>query len=176
MLQPWLLPARFFLVNRSTTIRVRFGKRVRSSALRPSRRKRDQKTFSPGPCSFNTKELWFRQKRQVQPVFDSRHGRITANCLRAALVKFWRTAASNQSIGLLVQPLCWLTAALEIISSSSPVPGTFVRHHNPFRWPSRATRPWTACTPALWSRSLCWSLPPYGRTTDGSAHHSAGQS
>jgi hypothetical protein len=26
--------------------------------LRPSRQRRDQKTFSAGPCSFRTKELW----------------------------------------------------------------------------------------------------------------------
>jgi hypothetical protein len=39
-----------------------------------------QKTFSAGPCSFSTKELWFPASvcaPVVQPVFDSRHGRIT---------------------------------------------------------------------------------------------------
>ena len=70
-----------FLVNRSTIIRAVFGKRVmRSSVLRPSRHWRDQKTFSAGPRSFNSKELWFPGAIAgfgVQPVSDSRHGRIT---------------------------------------------------------------------------------------------------
>ena len=38
-----------------------------------------QKTFSAGPCSFNSKELWFPGSGgapKVQPVIDSRHGRI----------------------------------------------------------------------------------------------------
>jgi hypothetical protein len=69
-----------FLVNRSITTRVGFGKRVRSPALRPSRHRRDQKTFSAGPRSFNSKELWFPgsiSASGVQPVSDSRYGRIT---------------------------------------------------------------------------------------------------
>jgi len=68
-----------FLVNRSITTRVGFGKRARSPALRPSRLRRDQKTFSAGPRSFNCKELWFPGSLAasgVQPVSDSRHGRI----------------------------------------------------------------------------------------------------
>ena len=67
------------LVSRSITTRVGFGNRVRSPALRPSRHQRDQKTFSAGPCSFNSKELWFPESiaaSGVQPVADSRHGRI----------------------------------------------------------------------------------------------------
>jgi hypothetical protein len=49
--------------------------------VRPSRFQRDQKTFSAGPCSFRSLELWFGRLHfngtDVQPVFDSRHGRIT---------------------------------------------------------------------------------------------------
>ena len=41
---------------------------------------RIQKTFSAAPCSFSWEELWFRQNllpgASVQPVFDSRLGRI----------------------------------------------------------------------------------------------------
>ena len=55
-----------FLVNRSITTRARFGKRVRSPALRPSRHRRDQKTFSAGPRSFNSKELWFPEACGLQ--------------------------------------------------------------------------------------------------------------
>jgi hypothetical protein len=68
-----------FLVNHSFTTRVGFGKRVRSPARRPSRHRRDQKTFSAGPRSFSSKELWFPERMTasgVQPVCDSRHGRI----------------------------------------------------------------------------------------------------
>ena len=50
-----------FLVSRSITTRARFGKRVRSPALRPSRHRRDQKTFSAGPRSFNSKECGSRK-------------------------------------------------------------------------------------------------------------------
>ena len=52
---------------------------ARSPARRPSRHRRDQKTFSAGPRSFNSKELWFPGSvtaSGVQPVADSRHGRI----------------------------------------------------------------------------------------------------
>ena len=69
-----------FLGNRSLTTRLDFGKRVRSPALRPSHHRRDQKTFSAGPRSFNSKELLFPEGMAasgVQPVADSRHGRIT---------------------------------------------------------------------------------------------------
>ena len=68
-----------FLVNRSPTTHAGFVKRARSPALRPSRQGRDQKTFSAGPRSFNCKELWFPGSifaSGVQPVSDSRHGRI----------------------------------------------------------------------------------------------------
>jgi hypothetical protein len=90
-----------FLVNQVIATRVGFGKRVRPPVRRPPRRFRGQKTFSAGPCSFSTGELWFpgRAPRapKVQPVFDSRHGRITAKAFSLPLVKEQRAAASNQS-------------------------------------------------------------------------------
>ena len=79
LLQSWLPPARFFLVSRCLTTRVGFGKRVRSPTRRPSRRRRDQKTFSAGPRSFTSGELWFSASiaaARGQPFADSRHGRI----------------------------------------------------------------------------------------------------
>ena len=106
-----------FLVNRSTIIRAVFGKRVmRSSVLRPSRHWRDQKTFSAGPRSFSSKEVWVPgNPSQVQPVSDSRHGRIACKVsLSCTLLNPKRAATSNQSTGLLVQPLSWLAAALKI--------------------------------------------------------------
>ena len=51
----------------------------RSSGLRPSRHRRDQKTFSAATRSLKAKELWFPRSiaaSRVQPVSDSRRGRI----------------------------------------------------------------------------------------------------
>jgi hypothetical protein len=105
-----------FWVNRSITTRASLGKRARAPALRPSRHRRAQKTFSAGPCSF--RELWFPESIaacRVQPVFDSRHGRIACKVSFSCTAKIGgRAAASNQSGGLLVQPFYWLAAALEI--------------------------------------------------------------
>ena len=75
-----------------------------------------QKTFSAEPCSFSTKELWFPSRAlrsRVQPVIDSRHGRITCKTLLLAVSKEQRAAASNQSFGSNVQHLLWLAAALK---------------------------------------------------------------
>jgi hypothetical protein len=44
------------------TTRAAPGKRARPPASRPSRHRRDQKTFSAGPRSFSFKELWFPEK------------------------------------------------------------------------------------------------------------------
>ena len=69
-----------FLGNRSIIPRVDLVKRVRAPTPHPSRQRRDQKTFSAGPRSFNAQELWFFANLaafEVQPVVDSRHGRIT---------------------------------------------------------------------------------------------------
>jgi hypothetical protein len=50
---------------------------------------RDQKTFSTGPCSFSFKSFGFvvacHQAPNVQPVFDSRHGRIACKILSPAV-------------------------------------------------------------------------------------------
>ena len=91
LLRLWLLPARFFLVKRSIN-RMRSLAQAYSGApaQRPSRHRRDQKTFSTGPRSFRKEVLWFSAKSRqtifrVQRVFDSRHSRITdkgfANCV-----------------------------------------------------------------------------------------------
>ena len=133
----WLLPARFFLVKlpinhtRSLAQAHSFG-----TSATPIPPRRVQKTFSAGPCSFNSRELWFRKSSSatftVQPFSDSRHGRITGKLSRSCVTLNSRKAAvSNQTKGLVVQPLCWLAATLQNSnSSSSPVPGTFVSHHN----------------------------------------------
>jgi hypothetical protein len=86
-------------------------------ALRPIPVLRDQKTFSAGPCSFNVKELWFPKGlsvSRVQPVADSRPGRIACKILSPppSSMEARRAAAPNQTRGLVVQPLRWLTAAL----------------------------------------------------------------
>jgi hypothetical protein len=74
-----LPPARFSWSGMLLPDALVFDKRAGSPARRPSRHRRDQKTFSAGPRSFNTKELWFPGNSSasgVQPVCDSRHGRI----------------------------------------------------------------------------------------------------
>ena len=115
---PGLAPSgSVFLVNRSITTRVRFGKRVRSPALRPSRHRRDQKTFSAGPRSFNSQERWIpgSSASRGQPVSDSRHGRIACKVfLSCTALILKRAAVSNQTTGLFVQPVYWLAAALKI--------------------------------------------------------------
>ena len=62
----------------------------------------------PESCGFRRKGL-----RLVQPVVDSRHGRIACKTV-LPLSKEQRAAPSNQNIGLKVQPRSWLRAALEI--------------------------------------------------------------
>ena len=50
-----------------------------------------QKTFSAGPCSFSTRELWFPGSAWgapgVQPLLDSRHGRIAWKTLSSPFLK-----------------------------------------------------------------------------------------
>jgi hypothetical protein len=79
---------------------------------------RGQKTFSAGPRSFNTKELWFPgtlPSSGVQPVFDSRHGRIACkvylSCTQRELQESRRLQSNHRA--QIVQPLFWLTAALQ---------------------------------------------------------------
>ena len=64
--------------------------RAWAPTLRPSRHGRDQKTFSAGPRSFSFQELWFLGSASasgVQPVVDSRHGRIACKVsLRCTLL------------------------------------------------------------------------------------------
>jgi hypothetical protein len=74
-LRLFFLVASFFINKR-----LPFGKSFVAPAWRPSRQGRDQKTFSSEPRSFSAKELWFPADIAacwIQPVFDSRHGRIT---------------------------------------------------------------------------------------------------
>jgi hypothetical protein len=111
-----------FLGHQSFSLRLPVWQAALPLAWRPSRHRRDQKTFSAGPRSFSTKEFWFPgsiSAPQAQPVVDSRHGRITCETAFLPLSKEQRAAPSNQNIGLKVQPLSWLRAALEIIWSSS---------------------------------------------------------
>ena len=95
-----------------------------SPARRPSRRGRDQKTFSAGPRSLNTKELWFPGREPVavgvQPCFDSRHGRITSKVflgrviLTITKVESSRLQSTQRTRGSdPAQTLCWLTATLQ---------------------------------------------------------------
>jgi len=95
-----------FLVNRSLTTRAGFVNRARSPALRPSRQGRDQKTFSAGPRSFNSKELWFPESRTasgVQPVCDSRHGRIACkvslSCTNSKRKESRRLQSNHRALG-----------------------------------------------------------------------------
>jgi hypothetical protein len=74
-----LPPARFCWSTVSITTRVSLGKRARHQLFAHPEIIRSQKTFSAGPRSFSSKELWFTSSIPagcVQPVSDSRHGRI----------------------------------------------------------------------------------------------------
>jgi len=77
--KPWLPPVRFSWSTVLLPHAPAFGQRARASTRRPSRLRRDQKTFSAGPRSFTVSELWFPGSGTltgVQPLVDSRHGRI----------------------------------------------------------------------------------------------------
>jgi hypothetical protein len=86
--QPFHNPTRWFWQARG------------SPALRPSRHRRDQKTFSAGPRSFNAKELWFPVSIAacgVQPVADSRHGRIACKASLSCINKDHKENSRLQS-------------------------------------------------------------------------------
>lgn len=107
-----------FLVTGLLPLPLPLGQAAVALASRPIPvRSGIQKTFSAGPRSFNTKELWFPGSgcaSRVQPVVDSRHGRIAQICPEQTSLLLGRSAAvSNQSVGF-DQPLSWLTAALQI--------------------------------------------------------------
>jgi hypothetical protein len=73
-----------------------------------------QKTFSAGPCSFSAKEFWFPgtlARPRSNPFLTHDTVESPAN-FSAPLSKEQRAAASNQPRGIKVQPLRWLTAAL----------------------------------------------------------------
>src|SRR4051794_16398976 len=169
------------LVNPSFTTRARFGKRVRSPTLRPSHQRWDQKTFSAGPRSFSARELWFPSSvaaAEVQPVCDSRHGRIACkaslSCTRINQQGEQPPPISPE--GSLSNPFAGWRLLSKFKSSSSLwwlVPETSGSGHSRTFRPSRARPLWPACTPAPWSRSLCWSWPLCGRTNDGNARRSA---
>jgi len=92
-----LPPARFSWSTVLLPHALVLGKRVRSPTLRPSRHRRDQKTFSAGPRSFNSKVLWFPRgiaASGVQPVSDSRHGRIACKVSLSCMVKISREQPS----------------------------------------------------------------------------------
>jgi hypothetical protein len=112
-----------FLGHRSFTTAAAFLASRRGTGLAPNPGySRIQKTFSAGPCSFSTRELWFPGRlgaAGVQPVSDSRHGRIACKVSLSPLSKEQRAAASNQSYGSRSNPFHWLATTLKIISSSS---------------------------------------------------------
>src|ERR1051325_10053994 len=93
LLRVWLLPARGFLVKHSINQTHSLAQAHSGTpARRPSRHRRDQKTFSAGPRSFSTKEFWFSKSSGkaafgVQPIFDSRHGRITGKVFPSCLTQ-----------------------------------------------------------------------------------------
>jgi hypothetical protein len=80
-----------FLGHRSFTTAVASVASRHGTGLAPNPGySRIQKTFSAGPCSFNTRELWFPGRlvaAGVQPVSDSRHGRIACKVSLSPLSK-----------------------------------------------------------------------------------------
>jgi hypothetical protein len=105
-----------------------------------------QKTFSAGPCSFSTKELWFpgsaRGASGVQPVIDSRHGRIACKTLSSPLLK-------NRELPPPISPVApvsntcpgWRrlskisSPSLLVTSGGPPLPiSPTGSRSNPFRW------------------------------------------
>lgn len=105
-----------FLVGHCFSRHVAFGKHLRLPlVLRPSRPRRDQKTFSAGPRSFKPGELWFSARLTaagVQPFSDSRHGRIVCKVCFNCTADHGRVAAPNQTTGFSAHTLSWLAAPL----------------------------------------------------------------
>lgn len=81
-----------------------------------------QKTFSAGPRSFNSIEFWFPGARfgrsGVQPVFDSRHGRITAKCFPGRSFVSREPPLPIKPQGSVSNPFRWFTATLKFIAIS----------------------------------------------------------
>jgi len=100
-----------FLVNRSTTRRVAFGKRVHQSCAHPAT-SGTRKLSVPGRVHSIPKSCGSLEALSLpgaNPFLTRGTVESPAKCLELK-----RTAASNQTVGLFVQPLCWLTAVLKI--------------------------------------------------------------
>jgi hypothetical protein len=140
-----LLPdsLRFGFLGQPFYYHTRWFWQARSPARRPSRHRRDQKTFSAGPRSFNSKELWFPGSIPAsggQPVSDSRHGRITCkaylSCINIKLKESRRLQSTHRALG--PTPFLAGDGSQKFNSFSSagwPVPETCVSRH------SRTVRP-----------------------------------
>jgi len=122
---------------------------------------------------FDKNHGWPR-RRGLQPVADSRSGRIALKALAPGAKVCRRAAVSNQFCGF-DQPLRWLAATLPKFTSPAGWPGreTSVWDRSRRRGPRRARRLWPVCRPAPWWQSPCRFWPLCGRTIGGSAHRSA---
>lgn len=106
-----LPPARFF----AGTLRIPQNVPTRQDTTLSGAQSRDsgiQKTFSAGPRSFNSGELWFPTGKpaRVQPFCDSRHGRIVCKSVPKPFKELkGEPPPSNQTKEFLAQPhyLAW---------------------------------------------------------------------
>jgi len=92
-----------------------------------------QKTFSAGPCSFTTLELWFpgSARRAAGSNLLLTHDTVESPAKPfLAVAKEQRAAASNHSGGSIVQPVHWLAAALknQLVFITRCFPGAATSH------------------------------------------------
>ena len=76
-----------------------------------------RKLSVPGPRSFNTRELWFPGigcAPEVQPVADSRHGRIACKAAFPVICQIIESRRFQSVLWLISNPVRWLAAALKI--------------------------------------------------------------
>src|SRR4051812_32249087 len=114
----------------------------------------------------------------VQPVFDSRHGRITCKTFSGSSLSLIQAECGllQSDLRAQSQPLnmaAGRTPKIQVLISLSPVVQTSAWHRNPRLRSSDTRPPWLVCTPALWLRSRCWFLSPCGHTTCGTARRNA---
>jgi hypothetical protein len=113
------------------------------------------KTFSAGPCSFSSQEFWFAKPRlHVQPLCDSRHGRIAFKAFSLSLISITESRRLQSVPRAQCQPLSLAGGGSPkfIRRSCSSFLETSVLHRKPLPWPSDTKRPWPACRPRPWSR------------------------
>src|SRR6266498_262223 len=116
----------------------------------------------------------------VQPVFDSRRGRITCKIFPSACLLRCRNGArlppispegSKPSSFAGWQP----RSQIQKLILFSPVLQTFAWNYIRSLGSSDTRLPWPACTPGLWSQSHCWSWLLCGQTICGTADRNAEQ-